>query len=336
MRERLRDAMYRGGERTTSLADAEDAVFLFAPGLSRDRLVRYGVLLVLSAVIATGGVLVDSTATVIGAMIVAPLATPILATGLGVSIVDSRQVARSMLVVGVSMVIVILIGMIMMLTLPIIPSEQWVQSNSQITGRVAPGLIELVVAIATGLVGAFAVTRNDVAGVLPGVAIAISLVPPLAVVGVVLAGGYWALAVGALLLFLSNAIAMVVMAVLVFWIAGYAQAAANRADVRRPVVFIVSLATVVVVALTFISIQTVAVTAQRSRAAAAADAWLAGTDYRVLDVRSEHSDLVIEVIGGGPLPDPQAFRDAFEPPIWLDPSITVREYSGRTVRIPPA
>ena len=335
MRERLHNAMYRGGERATPLADAEDGVFLFAPGLSHDRLVRYGVLLVLSAVIATGGVLVDSTATVIGAMIVAPLATPILAVGLGVSIVEPRQVGRSMLVVGASMAAVILIGVIMTLVLPVIPSEQWVQSNGQITGRVAPGLIELVVAIATGLVGAFAVTRSDVAGVLPGVAIAISLVPPLAVVGVVLAAGAWALAIGALLLFLSNAIAMVLMAVLVFWIVGYVRSAADRREVRRPVRFILGLGAIVVVLLTFISIQTVAVAAQQARATAAAEAWLEGSGYRLLEVRTQNADLVIEIIGRGPLPDTRIFHDAFTAPIWLDPSITLRDYSGSSGYMPP-
>jgi len=335
MRERLRDAMNRGGERATPLADAEDAVFLFAPGLSRDRLVRYGVLLVLSAVIATGGVLVDSTATVIGAMIVAPLATPILAVGLGVAIVEQRQVGRSMLVVGVSIVVVVLIGAMMTFALPVIPSEQWALGNAQITGRVSPGLIELVVAIATGLVGAFAVTRSDVAGVLPGVAIAISLVPPLAVVGVVLAGGEWAMAIGALLLFLSNAIAMVVMAALVFWIAGYVRAAADRRQVRRPVLFILSLGSVVVVLLTFISIQTVAIAAQEARAASAANTWLEGSSFDLLDVRTRNTDLVLEVIGTGPLPDSGEFYREFEPPLWLDPSVTVREYSGRTAELLP-
>jgi len=335
MRESLRNALYRGGERATPLSEAENSVFLFAPGLSRDRLVRYGVLLVLSGIIATGGVLVDSTATVIGAMIVAPLATPILAVGLGVSIVEPRQVGRSMLVVGVSIIAVVLIGVVMTLALPVIPSEQWALSNSQITGRVSPGLIELVVAIATGLVGAFAVTRSDVAGVLPGVAIAISLVPPLAVVGVVLAGGEWAMAIGALLLFLSNAIAMVVMASVVFWIVGYARAAADRREVRRPVVFIVSLGSIVIVLLTFISIQTVAIAAQESRAAGAADVWLEGSSFDLLDVQTRNTDLVLEVIGNGRLPDSREFYRAFEPPLWLDPSVTVREYSGRTIELLP-
>lgn len=335
MRERLRHALYAGGAKETPLEAAEDQVFLFAPGLSRDRLVRYGVLLVLSAIIATGGVLVDSTATVIGAMIVAPLATPILAVGLGVSIVEPRQVGRSMLVVGVSLLVVVLIGMVMTLTLPVIPNEQWALGNSQITGRVSPGLIELVVAIATGLVGSFAITRSDVAGVLPGVAIAISLVPPLAVVGVVLAGGEWTMAIGALLLFLSNAIAMVLMAALVFWIVGYARAAADRREVRRPVVFILSLGAIVVVLLTFISIQTVAIATQESRAAKAAGVWLDGSSFELLDVQTRNTDLVLEVIGRGELPDSGGFYGAFEAPLWLDPSVTVREYSGRTIALPP-
>lgn len=327
-------ALYADGGKLTPLPDAEDGVFLFAPGVSRDRLVRYAVLLVLSAVIATGGVLVDSTATVVGAMIVAPLATPILAVGMGITIVDTGQVMRSLAVVGSSIAAVVLIGMFMTLVLPVVPSEDWVLSNGQITGRVAPGLIELVVAVATGMIGAFAVTRRDVAGVLPGVAIAISLVPPLAVVGVLLSAGFWAQSAGALLLFLSNAIAMVVTAAFVFWIAGYWRAAADRSGLRRAVQAIVAVSVVVVALLTLVSVYTVALASQHSRAVTAAQKWLSGSDYRLIDVQTKHTDLVVEVLGSGPLPDTRTFFDSFNAPLWLDPAIILREYRGTNQPMP--
>ena len=62
-------------------------------------------------------------------------------------------------------------------------------TNSQVAGRVQPRLIDLLAAVATGVVGAFALVRSDVSDTLPGVAIAISLVPPLAVVGLTLEAG---------------------------------------------------------------------------------------------------------------------------------------------------
>jgi len=83
-----------------------------------------------------------------------------------------------------------------------------VSSNSQILRRTNPRLIGLVVALATGAVGAFALAREDVSDTLPGVAIAISLVPPLAVVGISLEAGAPSDAAGALLLFGTNVLAI--------------------------------------------------------------------------------------------------------------------------------
>jgi hypothetical protein len=101
------------------------------------------------------------------------------------------------------------------------------------------------------------------------------------------------------------------------------------------VVFILSLGAIVVVLLTFISIQTVAIATQESRAAKAAGVWLDGSSFELLDVQTRNTDLVLEVIGRGELPDSGGFYGAFEAPLWLDPSVTVREYSGRTIALPP-
>ena len=91
----------------------------------------------------------------------------------------------------------------------ILPGNYDLLGNPQISGRTSPGLLDLIAAVATGFAGAIALARRDVAAVLPGVAIAISLVPPLAVVGVCAGQGSFGLATGALLLFLSNILAMV-------------------------------------------------------------------------------------------------------------------------------
>ena len=323
--------LFDDGRRLTGLESAEDQLFIIARGAGLDRLVRYSAMLVLSAVIAAGGVMVDSTATVIGAMIVAPLATPILAMGLGITIVAPRQIARSAGVVGLSMGFVILVGLLMALALPMAVD---IETNTQITGRISPGLIDLVVAIATGLVGAFAISRSDLAGVLPGVAIAISLVPPLAVVGVLLAGGHWPEALGAMLLFLSNGVAMIGAGALVFTVAGYGSHAADRRAVRRPVAVISVLAAVIVVALTLVSMQTVGLSVQQGRAEAAARSWLEGSSYRLVAVRSVHTDLVVEVIGSGPLPDTSTFYREFQPVLWLKPTIDLRRIEGSATPLP--
>ncbi|WP_432479944.1 DUF389 domain-containing protein [Nocardioides sp. GXQ0305] len=169
-------------------------------------LTAFWVLLVLAAVIASAGVVADSTATVIGAMIVAPLMTPILGTALAIVLADRRQLASCLVLVVGASVAVVAVGFLVGLTIPV---EVVAENNSQVASRVSPKLIDLVAAVATGLVGAFALIRSDVSDTLPGVAIAISLVPPLAVVGLTLESGAGDQARGALLLFGTNVAAII-------------------------------------------------------------------------------------------------------------------------------
>src|SRR5690606_38976036 len=164
----------------------------------------FWVLLVLAAVIAGAGVVADSTATVIGAMIVAPLMTPILGAAFALVLADARRVTTSTLLVVAGAVVAIGYALGLLVPEPLVA-----ETNSQIAGRVAPRLIDLVAALATGVVGAFALVRSDVSDTLPGVAIAISLVPPLAVVGLTLESGAPGQAAGALLLFATNVTAII-------------------------------------------------------------------------------------------------------------------------------
>jgi uncharacterized membrane protein len=85
-------------------------------------------------------------------------------------------------------------------------------TNSRVAGRVSPRLIDLIAAVATGVVGSVALARRDIADTLPGVAIAISLVPPLSVVGLTLESGEPDEALGALLLFVTNVAAILATA----------------------------------------------------------------------------------------------------------------------------
>lgn len=332
MGSRLNDILFDEGRKTTSLDDVNDQLFLITRDSGIDRFVRYAVLLALSAVIATGGVVVDSTATVIGAMIVAPLATPILAVGLAITTVRPRQVATSGVILVASVVFVVVIGAALNLLLP---ASVNLEQNSQVISRISPNLVDLLIAIATGLVGGFAITRSDLAGVLPGVAIAISLVPPLAVVGVVLSEGGVSQAWGALLLFLSNAVAMVGAGALVFTIAGYnAAARRSRKDVRRPVVLVSLLSAVLVAILGITSLQSLAQGVATTRIESAAEAWLAGSDYSLTSVVNVPGGFILTVIGTGGLPDTQAFYDAFEPVLWFDANIQVRELTGQVEPLP--
>lgn len=193
-------------------------------GDRRAKQTAYWTMLLLSGVIASAGVLNDSTATVIGAMIIAPLATPIMAIAVGVV---TRERIRAGRFVVFGALLVVLTGLAFSY---LVPGSVDIQANAQISGRTSPGMLDLVAAIATGLAGAIGLSRRDVAAVLPGVAIAISLVPPLAVAGVCLGEGDVFSALGALLLFVSNLVALVLSGTILFAALGYSGA---RALVQR-------------------------------------------------------------------------------------------------------
>lgn len=179
---------------------------------ARRRLSRYWLLLLLSAVIAAAGVVSDSTATVIGAMIVAPLMTPILGLVLSVVLSDRPNFIRCLvlLLAGAAAVVGLAWIVGLFVSYPVVAA-----TSSQVASRISPRIVDLVAALATGAVGSVALARSDISDTLPGVAIAISLVPPLAVVGLTLQSGVPHQAVGALLLFVTNVIAILATGIIV-------------------------------------------------------------------------------------------------------------------------
>src|SRR6478735_1876141 len=163
-------------------------------------------------------------------MIIAPLSTPIMGVGLGIVRRSTSITRRSAVYTVLGALAVVAIGSVFSLA---VPGGVDLLHDSQIASRTSPGLVDLVSAVATGLAGAVAFARRDVAAVLPGVAIAISLVPPLAVVGVCLGQGAVALALGALVLFVSNFVALVLSGSLLFTSAGYVAEAPGTTQLSR-------------------------------------------------------------------------------------------------------
>ncbi|WP_107771785.1 DUF389 domain-containing protein [Nocardioides sediminis] len=275
-------------------------------GDARSKLSAYWTLLTLSSMIAGAGVLADSTATVIGAMIIAPLSTPIMGTALGLVKGDRRTKALRYAVAGA--VVVVAIGVLFAL---LIPAEYDLRANSQVTGRVTPGLFDLIAAASTGLAGAVALARKDIAAVLPGVAISISLVPPLVVVGICIGQGAGLMAAGALLLFLSNLIALVLAGTFVFAFLGYAEASRGRARgaTRRARVVLATLFLVVSVPLAITSLVSLYVTQLDHRATSTTEAWLASVpDASVTSAGLALPDFVIEIKTPGDLPPTNTLR----------------------------
>ena len=178
-----------------------------------ERLRRFAALIVLSTMIATFGLLSDSVAVVIGAMLVAPLMTPILGTAVSLVLTEAPRLVMSLLTVLAGAAGAILVGwFISFLSAGAISVDNL---PGEVAGRTAPGLFDLGIAVAAGLTGGYLMVDRKAAASAAGVAIAVALVPPLAVVGICIELGSWSLAGGALLLFSTNFAAIVFAASLV-------------------------------------------------------------------------------------------------------------------------
>ncbi len=279
----------------------------------------FWVMLTLSAVIAVAGVVGDSTATVIGAMIVAPLSTPILGVGLGITTGSGRLIAQSLLYVAAGIVLVVVLGVVFA---QVLPNPTNVLSNSQVLGRTSPTLMDLAAALATGLVGAIAIARKDVGDVLPGVAIAISLVPPLAVVGVCLGSGSPSLAAGAFVLFASNVVAMVITSTAVLVAAGYAGEVDSVTGSHRRRAYTLLTVVLLVVAIPMVVNSLSSVWARQINTAA--EQWLAGTPgAEVTDVTWQGGTATVAVLGPETLPSLDELEKTVDALIPWNPDVQV-------------
>lgn len=268
----------------------------------RPYLERFFVLLILASIIATAGIIGDSAASVIGAMIVAPLMTPIMATAAALIMGNmNRAVNRLLLVfIGVLTVIVLSWGMGILYS-----GYLSFTDNSQIVARVSPRLIDLVAALASGAAGAFCLSRDDVADSLPGVAIAISLVPPLCVVGLSLSAGEIEAATGALLLFITNFLAIILAGGAVLGILGLNSAAQIevKGTARRKAFALVTVAVfVVAIPLLITGRQATRDAYTELQTQQAAQTWTGGSEYRIRLVRATGDSVYIVAIGNGEPP----------------------------------
>ena len=269
---------------------------------TRTKLSGFWALLILATVIAASGIIADSTAAVIGAMIVAPLMTPILGTALSVVLAQRRLILANLAMVLAGAACVVAIAFLLgLVTQTLLVAD----TNTQIAARVAPRLIDLVAALATGVVGAFAMVRSDISDALPGVAIAISLVPPLAVVGLTLESGAPDQALGALLLFGTNVTAIIATGTVVFLLYRV-RAAATVLGVEvghlRARTVAVELVALVVLAVP-LGIGSAVVVQQEivvSRAAPVAADWAEDQGWQVADISLRQGTLRILALGPPP------------------------------------
>ena len=177
---------------------------------------------VAAAFIAGFGLMENSPAVIIGAMLIAMLYGPILGIAMALAEADLRLLGRALVAEVVGAICVLAIGGVIGL------STRNLVVGSEILNRTAPNLLDLLIALVGGLAGGFAFLSLSLSSVIVGVAIATALVPPLTTCGILLARGLPGPAVGAFLLFLANFSAIAFGAMIVFLLAGYRPAAAEK------------------------------------------------------------------------------------------------------------
>jgi len=177
---------------------------------------NFGWMMTMAGLVAIMGLAANSAAVVIGAMLIAPLMTPVLGIAASIAMVLREAIIRSIITVVLATAGVVGLGYIFSFLLP----GDHMQS-SEILARTSPDIKDLGVAIAAGLAGSYATARPDMSSSLPGVAVAVALVPPLAVMGFTLQAGAWRFALGATLLYVTNLACIVTMSTIVFISTGF-------------------------------------------------------------------------------------------------------------------
>jgi uncharacterized hydrophobic protein (TIGR00271 family) len=249
-------------------------------------------------VIATYGVLSDSTATVIGAMIVAPLMGPIMATAAAVIMGSTGRAGRALGLVGVGVLTVIAFSYVLTLIVPSVIIS--FTNNTEITSRVNPGLLALLTALASGAAGAFIVAREEISDSMGGVAVAISLVPPL---------GQWGAAEGALLLFITNFVAILLAGGVMLWVSGLneiGEAGARHGTRRSGFALIVVVTLLVAIPLTLTAGKVLLDARDTITARTATLAWLNGTTFDLVSLTVNGNTVGAVVAGSAEPPNPQA------------------------------
>jgi uncharacterized hydrophobic protein (TIGR00341 family) len=198
----------------------------------------YVVMVVLSAIVTAIGLLNNNVAVVIGAMVIAPLLGPNMALALATTLGD-RDLARKSLKTNI---IGILTGLIFSFILGLFLTVD--VTNPQIVSRTQIELIDLALALASGIAGVLAFTTGAPTSII-GVMVAVALMPPLVTLGLMLGSQNFVLALGALWLLLTNIICVNLAGVLTFWVQGVRPTTWWEANIARRATFVSIITSVV-------------------------------------------------------------------------------------------
>ena len=293
-------------------------------------LYRFFTLLSLSVAIASFGLLTDSTAVVIGAMLVAPLMTPIQATAASLVMGWEARQLRSLLLVGLATLWSIALSYGFGLLAP-----DRVHLPNEVLSRTSPTLLDLGIALAAGAAGAYTIVRQE-SSAIPGVAVAVALVPPLAVVGITLENSDPALSAGALLLFSTNLVAIILAASVVLLITGFAPRALlerNWSLIRRGVITSAVAVLVISVPLGIHSKHVVDEARNQHAVEQAVRTWLGDTDdFDIDSVAFDDHGVEVNIIGPKEPTSTTRLKQLIVEHLGEDTQVTIR-WIQRTVTV---
>lgn len=168
--------------------------------------------LMFAILIASIGLNVNSTAVIIGAMLISPLMGPIMGIGYGIGIYDSQLIRKSFRNLGIATFISLLVSMLYFLLTPLS------DAHSELLARTTPTIWDVLVAFFGGLAGIIGATRSKNSNIIPGVAIATALMPPLCTAGYALAHANWHFFFGAFYLYSINCVFIAFSSILIIWV----------------------------------------------------------------------------------------------------------------------
>jgi len=196
---------------------------------------QYVVLMLLSTVLATVGLYLGSSSVIIGAMLLAPLMAPIISLAMGLLRYDQKLFQKSFWKIAFGVFLALSASALITLISPYQPF------TGEMKARINPTVLDLTVAIAAGIAGAYTKSFKEILQSLAGVAIAVALVPPLAVAGIGLGRFDFYIFSEAFLLFSTNIIGIVVAATLTFRLLGYSSAVHNKRGIGIVLLFLMAI-----------------------------------------------------------------------------------------------
>ncbi|WP_416212791.1 DUF389 domain-containing protein [Nostoc sp. LEGE 12450] len=199
----------------------------------------YIILIISSCAIATLGLLSNSAAVIIGAMIIAPLMLPIRGLAFGALQADITLFRKGLIAVAVGTLLAVAIASALgwLVGLP--------SYGSEVLARSRPTLLDLGIAVVAGGISGYAKVETKISGSLAGTAIAVALMPPVCVIGLGLAQGNWSLSFGATLLYLTNLLGIALSCMVTFVVAGYT----SMARARQPLIWTMALTAILLIPL---------------------------------------------------------------------------------------